>query len=81
MMFSSRVTVVHSCPWFDMAKTAQTALMKNLALQKRYARAGITFNSVAPGGIQIPGTGWEDSMKQDPDGYAPGGISGDPAAA
>ena len=29
-------------------------------------RDGITFNSVAPGGIYIPGTGFEDEQKRDP---------------
>lgn len=53
-------------PWFNMAKTAQTVLMKNLSLKKDLVRDGITFNSVAPGGIMIPDTGWEDEQKKDP---------------
>ena len=57
-------------PWFNMAKAAQTALMKNLAIKKPYVRSGITFNSVAPGGIFIPDTGWEDKQKNDPEGFA-----------
>ncbi len=57
-------------PWFNMAKAAQTALMKNLAIKKHYVRSGITFNSVAPGGIFIPDTGWEDEQKNDPEGFA-----------
>ncbi|MGD2095820.1 MAG: SDR family NAD(P)-dependent oxidoreductase, partial [Phycisphaerales bacterium] len=44
-------------PWFNMAKTAQTALMKNLATQKELVRDRITFNSIAPGCIMIPDTG------------------------
>jgi len=56
-------------PWFNMAKAAQTALMKNLAIKKPYVRSGITFNSVAPGGIFIPDTGWEDLQKKDPEGF------------
>jgi 3-oxoacyl-[acyl-carrier protein] reductase len=53
-----------------MAKAAQTALMKNLAIKKPYVRSGITFNSVAPGAIFIPDTGWEDKQKNDPEGFA-----------
>ncbi len=57
-------------PWFNVAKTAQTALMKNLSRNKSLVRAGITFNSIAPGAIMIPGTGWEDEMKRDPEAFA-----------
>jgi 3-oxoacyl-[acyl-carrier protein] reductase len=57
-------------PWFNMAKAAQTALMKNLAIKKPYVRSGITFNSVAPGAIFIPGTGWEQQEKNDPEAFA-----------
>ena len=57
-------------PWFNMAKAAETALMKNLAIKKPYVRSGITFNSVAPGGIYIPDTGWGDEQKKDPEGFA-----------
>ena len=53
-------------PWFNIAKTAQTTLMKNLAINKRYASSNITFNSVAPGGIWIPNTGWEDMKNKNP---------------
>ena len=53
-------------PWFNVAKSAQTTLMKNLAIKKEYASAGITFNSVAPGGIWIPNTGWEQQQKENP---------------
>lgn len=49
-------------PWFVMAKAAQTALMKSLATQSYLARDGITFNSVAPGLIDVgkPGLGNEE---------------------
>jgi 3-oxoacyl-[acyl-carrier protein] reductase len=57
-------------PWFNMAKTAQTALMKNLALRRDLARDGITFNSVAPGAIMIPDTGWEAERDKDPAAFA-----------
>ena len=54
-------------PWFNMAKTAQTVLMKNLARNPDLVRDGITFNSVAPGAIQIPDTGWDHEARQDPE--------------
>jgi 3-oxoacyl-[acyl-carrier protein] reductase len=57
-------------PWFNMAKTAQTTLMKNLALQRDLARDGITFNSVAPGAVMIPDTGWEAERDRDPAAFA-----------
>jgi 3-oxoacyl-[acyl-carrier protein] reductase len=44
--------------WFNIAKIAQTALMKNLAKQTEFSRHGVTFNAVAPGAIMIPDTGW-----------------------
>jgi 3-oxoacyl-[acyl-carrier protein] reductase len=53
-------------PWFNMAKTAQTSLMKTLALNHDLVRDGITFNSVAPGAIAIPGTGWDEERLKDP---------------
>lgn len=56
-------------PWFNMAKTAQTTLMKNLALNSDLVRDGITFNSIAPGCIMIPDTGWEYEQKKDPESF------------
>ena len=56
-------------PWFNMAKTAQTTLMKNLSLNYDLARDGITFNSVAPGCIMIPDTGWDYEQKKDPEAF------------
>ena len=53
-------------PWFNIAKTAQTTLMKSLSTNKKYATSNITFNSVAPGGIKIPNTGWEDMERENP---------------
>jgi len=53
-------------PWFNVAKTSQTCLMKNLSLNKELVRSGITFNSVAPGCIMIPRTGWEKERNRDP---------------
>lgn len=55
-------------PWYSIAKTAETSLMKSLASQYYLARQGITFNSVAPGVIMIPDTGWEKELKENPAG-------------
>ncbi|MCJ7617032.1 MAG: SDR family oxidoreductase [Desulfobacterales bacterium] len=53
-------------PWFSMAKTAQTSFMKALAKKHYLTEDGITFNSVAPGAIMIPDTGWEKMVKENP---------------
>lgn len=53
-------------PWFSMAKTAQTSFMKALAKKHYLTEDGITFNSVAPGAIMIPDTGWEKALKENP---------------
>lgn len=49
-------------PWFVVAKAAQAGLMKALASQPYLARDGLTFNSVAPGLVDVgkPGLGTED---------------------
>ncbi len=54
-------------PWFSMAKTAETAMMKSLSLQHYLSKDNITFNSVAPGAIMIPETGWEREVNENPD--------------
>ena len=56
-------------PWFNVAKTAQTALMKNLALNPDLVRHGITFNSVAPGCVAIPDTGWHEEELKNPEKF------------
>jgi 3-oxoacyl-[acyl-carrier protein] reductase len=53
-----------------MAKSAEISLMKTLAMDHDLVRDGITFNSVAPGSIMIPGTGWEDESKKNPTEFA-----------
>jgi len=52
-------------PWFNLAKAAETSLMKTLAMQRYLIRDGITFNSVAPGNIMIPDTGWANEQGKD----------------
>ena len=56
-------------PWFNMAKSAEISMMKTLAMKPELARDGITFNSVAPGNIMIPDTGWDAEKKRDPTGF------------
>lgn len=56
-------------PWFAMAKSAEIALMKSLAGMKDLARANITFNSVAPGPIMIPDTGWAEMEREQPEAF------------
>lgn len=56
-------------PWFNMAKSAEISLMKTLAITPYLVRDGITFNSVAPGGIMIPDTGWEKEKKENPPAF------------
>ncbi len=51
-------------PWFAMAKTAETAFMKSLSIKHYLAKDNITFNSIAPGAIMIPDTGWEAITKE-----------------
>lgn len=56
-------------PWFNAAKAYQTSMMKTLGMMQDYVRDGITFNSVAPGGIMIPDTGWEKEVKENPEKF------------
>ena len=53
-------------PWFCMAKSAQTSFMKAMAKKDYLIKDGLTFNSVAPGAIMIPSTGWEKTQKEKP---------------
>ena len=53
-------------PWFNMAKSAEVSLMKTLAMTSYLVRDGITFNTVAPGSIMIPDTGWDKESKESP---------------
>ncbi len=56
-------------PWFNMAKSAEISLMKSLAMTKDLVRDGITFNTIAPGHIYIPGTGIEDERTDDDEAF------------
>jgi 3-oxoacyl-[acyl-carrier protein] reductase len=57
-------------PWFTMAKAAEIAMMKSMAMTPYLARDGITFNTVAPGSIMIPDTGWAEERAKDPAAFA-----------
>ena len=50
-----------STPAFMMAKSAEIALMKGLAVDRSLSGRGVTFNTVAPGFISIPGKDTEPS--------------------
>jgi len=53
-------------PWYNMAKSAEISLMKTLAMNHDLARAGITFNSVAPGRVLAEGNDWDAFRRADP---------------
>ena len=53
-------------PWYIVAKGAELSLMKSLAVRKELVRDNITFNSVSPGAIMIPNTGWQEEKEKDP---------------
>ena len=55
-------------PGYNAAKAAVIALAK--ALARDHARAGLRINSVAPGSIRFPGSGWDRRVQADPDGMA-----------
>jgi len=63
---STHGTYIAGRPWFNVAKVAQSTLMKNLSRQQNFSRNGITFNCVAPGAIMIPETGWDNFKKNSP---------------
>jgi 3-oxoacyl-[acyl-carrier protein] reductase len=56
-------------PWFNVAKFAETALFKNFSSNRDFIRRGVTFNTVAPGNIMIPDTGWAAEKDSDPAGF------------
>lgn len=55
---------LQSRPWFTMAKSAEIALMKTLARKPEFTKRHITFNTVAPGAVMIPDTGWATYAKE-----------------
>ncbi len=57
-------------PWFNMAKSSQISLMKTLAMNPDLTRDGLTFNSIAPGAIMIPDTGWDRQRREQPEAFA-----------
>lgn len=61
--------IISGRPWFNVAKVAQTVLMQNFARRSEYVSRGITFNTVAPGAIMIPDTGWAKLAEESPTEY------------
>jgi 3-oxoacyl-[acyl-carrier protein] reductase len=55
-------------PGYNIGKAAVIAMAK--ALARDYAKQGTRVNSVAPGSIVFPGSGWDRRQKADPDGIA-----------
>jgi 3-oxoacyl-[acyl-carrier protein] reductase len=53
---------------YNMAKAAEISLAK--ALSRELAKDNILVNSVAPGSIMFPGSGWERRRQADPEGIA-----------
>lgn len=56
-------------PQFVSAKAAQIAMMKSYSKNKTYIRNGITFNTVSPGAVFIPDTGWDKLKQEQPEEY------------
>ena len=56
-------------PWFSTAKAGQIFFMKGLAKNSDLVRAGLSFVTVAPGAIEIEGTGWDEIKKRDPEHF------------
>lgn len=57
-------------PWYSAAKAAEVAMMKGLAMRPELVRDGLTFNSVAPGDLMIPETGWAAFAASQPEAFA-----------
>jgi len=57
-------------PWYTLAKSAEISLMKTLALDANLVRAGITFNSIAPGRVIFDGNEWDQFRREDPERFA-----------
>lgn len=53
-------------PWYIMAKKSEITFTRALSVMKEFVRNGITINTVSPGAIMIPDTGWEAQQKEDP---------------
>ncbi len=57
-------------PWYTMAKSAEIALMKTLALNRDLVREGLTFNTIAPGRVLFPSNEWDQFRQEDPQRFA-----------
>lgn len=57
-------------PWYNMAKSAETGLMKTLALDPSLVRDGLTFNCIAPGAVIHEGNEWDSFRREAPQRFA-----------
>ena len=55
-------------PAYNASKSAMNSLSKGMA--RELAADGILVNAIAPGSILFPGGGWENALRDDPDGMA-----------
>jgi 3-oxoacyl-[acyl-carrier protein] reductase len=60
--------------WFQAAKSAQISYMKSMSRNKKYAEAGITFNTICPGFLSMSDKKIDDFYKSE----IPGGQFGTP---
>ena len=56
-------------PWYGMAKSAEISLMKTLAMNHDLAGDGMTFNTVAPGGVIVQGNEWDTFRRESPERF------------
>lgn len=56
-------------PWYAAAKTAETSLIKTLAMDPNLVRKNITFNSVAPGLVLSPDTALAEDYERNSDAW------------
>lgn len=64
----SLVARAGGAPGYNIAKAGVIAMGK--ALARDWASSGIRVNTVAPGSIRFPGSGWDQRAQADPDGIA-----------
>ena len=53
-------------PWYVLSKKSEIVLTKTLSVKRDLVRNGITFNTLSPGAIMIPDTGWDQRRKENP---------------
>ena len=53
-------------PWYVLSKKSEIVLTKTLSVKRDLVRKGITFNTISPGAIMIPDTGWDYRRRENP---------------